>query len=67
MKKLPLTNIEKFKKARNIPWPPNSEVFWCGRYTHHDLRKTYLQEGIVIIWEGNPFELDINFDYILEK
>ena len=68
MKALPIRNIEKFEKNDwKTPCPPNCELFWCGSYTYHYLRKTDLQEGIKIIWDGNPFDLDIYSNYVLEK
>ena len=69
MKKLPLTNLNKFKKVSwEIPCPSNCETFWLGIYTRHVHRKNRQQEGIKIIWKGNPFGLIYYTDnYILEK
>ena len=71
MKNLPLTNIEKFKKInRGSIRPFNYEIlFFTGIYsTCHFQYKNFQQEGIEIIWKGNPFELEHYFDlYILKK
>ena len=71
MKIPPLTNFEKFKKRhwKGIDWPENSELLWYGmNYTYHyNQRKNAQKEGIQIRWNGNPFGLDYNYDYILEK
>jgi len=66
MKKLPLTNIDKFEKVHcSKPWSPNCEVFWRGRIPYHFQRKNDELEGIKITWARNPFELQ--HIYILEK
>ena len=68
MKKLPLTNFDKFEKKHWTDRTPNCELFWCGRVaTHHYQYKNYQEEGIEIEWKGNPFGLDYKFDYILKK
>ena len=69
MEKLPLINIEKFEKRLGLnSLPPNGETFWYGTHaTWHYQRKNNQVEGIQIRWNGNPFGLDYNYDYILEK
>jgi len=67
MKKLPITNFEKFKK-NSWQWSVNREMFWREtKSTHHYQLKNWRIEGIQIKWENNAFELDNYFDYVLEK
>ena len=67
MKKIPITNFEKFVKidCQPYPWPVNHEIIWIvGNCTYHLRSKNNQRGDIEIKWKGNPFELD--FDYILE-
>jgi len=67
MKKLPLTNFEKFKK-NSWQWSENRELFWYQmKTTYHYQHKNGEIEGIIIKWEDNLFELEQYFDYVLEK
>ena len=69
MKMPPLINIDKFKKRYWLDiLSPNREMFWYALdSTYHHQTKNDQREGIEIKWEGNPFELNDNYDYILEK
>jgi len=69
MKKLPLTNFDKFeKRPLGCGVPSNSELLWAWpKESHYCLVKNNQVEGIKIKLEGNPFNLDFDFDYILEK
>ena len=68
MKKIPITNLDCFEKSARFTWLRKCETFWYGAHaTWHYLRKNNQVEGIQIRWNGNPFELDHNYDYILEK
>ena len=67
MKNLPIKNFEKFKKIGWPSWQPNCEVFWYSGDTYHCQLKNSRPEGIEIKWEDNPFDLDLIFDYILNK
>ena len=69
MKKLPLTNIDKFEKVfwTNL-WSPNCEIFWWGiGNTYHYQHKNYQEEGIEIKWNDNLFDLSRYIPYVLEK
>ena len=65
MKKLPITNFDKFEK--NGVGTQNCEIVWFVFNTHYYLRKNDEREGIENIWKGNPFDLYINCNYVLEK
>jgi len=66
MKKSPLTNIDKFEKVPpTTHWSPNCEMFWYVENTFHYQHKNDQPEGIEISWEGNPFQLESYFDYVL--
>ena len=68
MKNLPLTNFDKFEKKLWTDHTPNCEVFWSvASVTFHYQRKNDEREGIENIWKGNPFDLYINCNYVLEK
>ena len=69
MKKLPITNINKFKKRPwTTPWESNCEVFLSrANGCWHYQRKNRLLEGIKINWEGNPFNINVVNEYVLEK
>ena len=67
MKKLPITNFDKFEKKYSTRYSRNCEMFWHGTSTYHYQRKNNQPEGIQIEWENNLFELEYNSDYILEK
>ena len=68
MKKLPITNFDKFEKKYSTRYSRNCEMFWHGMSTYHYQYKNSQTEGIEVKWEGNPFKLIYYSDiYVLEK
>ena len=76
MNKLPLTNIEKFKKVRftfgifETPFEHKEFLYYQkgddDETTHGNCKHNYqFNEGILIRWESNPFNLNHDEDNYL--